>query len=276
MSGMVNPRPYIAPLREREPQPSTEPQTKGTVSEQLGKLGENDSGPVKIDEHGRVTEGSFGMKMRSGLNAFGFGKPIDDIVSNRKTLNNVMQLLYEEARDTMIEQNKKWAEEGHKNWQFNPDTYAQKVMDALYQSKTNLYGDSKFLGKTDPGYTIEQRIDRGTYLSGELAGQLKMRFDDILRGSIEKTTGNLIIKDEKWKQARIDEANRRGENLERLGPTNRDSVSRFLGQEVKNEGVISTVVNTVAGLVDGAQGLVDRLTGTETRNTAFERTLLQI
>ena len=272
MSGMVNPRPYIAPQRERE----TGPQKPDTMTNRLDRLSKSESGPVKVDEQGRIIDGGFGMKMRSGLNAFGFAKPTDDIKSNRETLNNVMQLLYDEARQTMVEQNKKWETEGHKNWHFNPDTYAQKVMDALYRSKTDLYGDSKFLGKTDPGYTIEQRIDRGTYLSGELAGQIKFRFDEIVRNSIEKTTGNLLIRDKKAEEARIAEANRRGENLEKFGPTNQDSVKRFLGQELENDGFLSTLVNTGAGIVDGIKGAFDKLTGTETRNTAFERTLLQI
>src|SRR5689334_13597236 len=134
MSGMVNPRPYIAP-RERE----TTPQQPDTMSNRLGKLSRNETGPVKIDEQGRVTDGGFGMKMRSGLNAFGFGKPMDDRLSNRETLNNVMQLLYEEARQTVVEQNKQWELEGKgKNWHIDPDVFAQKVMDSLYTQKTSL------------------------------------------------------------------------------------------------------------------------------------------
>ena len=50
MSGMVNPRPYIAPLREREPQ-TEQPKT---MSEQLGKISRNETGPVTIDEQGGV------------------------------------------------------------------------------------------------------------------------------------------------------------------------------------------------------------------------------
>src|SRR4051812_4589749 len=219
MSGMVNPRPYIAPLREREPQ--TQTQQPDTMSNRLDKLSRGESGPVKIDEQGRITDGGFGMKMRSGLNAFGIGKPMDDTLTNRKTLNNVMQLLDKEVRQTVIDQNQKWKDEG-KNWHIDPDTFAQKIMDSVYSQKTYLSGDSQFLGKTDPGYTIEQRIDRGTYLTSELAGQIKQGFDHVVRNSIDKTTGNFLIRDQKFEQARIDEANRRGENLERLGPTNRD------------------------------------------------------
>jgi hypothetical protein len=278
MSGMVNPRPYIAPLREREPQQQTgtQPETKETMSNRLGKLSESGSGPVKIDEQGHITEGGFGMKLRSGLYSVGLArKPEEDLKSNQDTLNNVMQLLYEEARDSMAQQNQKWQSEG-KKWQVDPDKFAQGVMDSLYGFSTRLDGDSTHRSGLSNTVTVEDRIQRGTYLSGELAGQIKNKFETIVQKSIELTTDKMVIYDQKKEQARIDEANRRGANLERLGPTNQDSVKRFLGQEVKNEGILSTLVNTGAGIIDGIQSGIDNLTGKETRGTAFERSLLQI
>lgn len=95
MSGMVNPWPNVPRLRETETQRQTGPQKPDTMTNRLDRLSKSESGPVKVDEQGRVIDGGFGMKMRSGLNAFGIGKPMDDIKSNRETLNNVMQLLYD-------------------------------------------------------------------------------------------------------------------------------------------------------------------------------------
>jgi hypothetical protein len=175
----------------------------------------------------------------------------------------------------MIEQNKQWKEgDFEKHWHIDPDKFAEKVVEQLLKSNTSLWGDSKFLGKTDPDVTIQQRIDRGSYLSGELSGQIKHQFDRIVRGTIDKTSGNMVNLDEKVAQQRA-QARMRGQNLEVYGGVNDDSVSRFFNRELKNEGILPSLVNTGAKVIDDIKGTLDRLMGNESK-TAFERSLSQI
>jgi len=269
MSGMVNPNPIIRQPRETEPQPDT-------MSNRLDSLHKRDVDPVKVGERGEIKSGGFMMMLRSGLHAmFGIGKSTDDIKSNQETLNNLIGQLKSEAKQTMIEQNKQWKEgDFEKHWHIDPDKFAEKVVEQLLKSNTSLWGDSTFLGKTDPDVTIQQRIDRGSYLSGELSGQIKHQFDRIVRGTIDKTSGNMVNLDEKVAQQRA-QARMRGQNLEVYGGVNDDSVSRFFNRELKNEGILPSLVNTGAKVIDDIKGTLDRLMGNESK-TAFDRSLSQI
>lgn len=268
MSGMVNPNPIVRQTRG--------PELPDTMSNRLGQLGKIDADPLKIGDEGQVKSGGFMMTLRSGLHAmFGIGKSEEDIQSNRDTLNNLVSNLRSEAKQMMIEQNKQWKEGDYeKHWHIDPDAFADAVVRQLLKSRTYLDHDPSLFGDPDPKITLQDRIDRGSYVSGKLAGQIKQQFDSIVRGTVDKNSGRMVDLDEKVAMQRA-QARRHERNMEIFGGVNRDSVNRFLGHDVENKGILPSLVNVGAGLVDGIKSAWDKLTGTETR-PPFERALSQI
>src|SRR6202012_5968537 len=117
----------------------------------------------------------FMMMLRSGLHAFfGVGKTEDDIKSNQETLQNLMSNLRSEAKQIMIAQNKEWKEGDYeKHWNVDPDKFADNVVRQVLKGQTALNYDIGLFGDSDPKITVQDGIDRGSYLSGQLAGQIK-------------------------------------------------------------------------------------------------------
>ena len=270
MSGMVNPNPIVR-------QPTTQgPNLPGTMSNRLGGLDATDLDQVTISDKGEIKSGGFFMMLRSGLHAFfGVGKSEDDIKSNRETLQNLMGNLRSEAKQMMIDQNKEWKEGDYeKHWNIDPDKFADGVIRQVLKGQTALNFDGKLFGDRDPKITVQDRIDRGSYVSGLLAGQIKDRFDATVSAIVDKSTGRMIDLDEKVAKQRA-EARRHQRNEEIFGGVNEDAVNRFLGREVKNSGILPSLVNAGATLADAITGTAQKLVGIDAK-TPFRQVLAEI
>jgi hypothetical protein len=101
-------------------------------------IGEKSSAFVLKD--GNV-ESSGKLALNSGLHWFGAKKSEDDVKSNQETMKFLLKHVSENVTDSEMQQ--------------------------IMNSRTRLSGDKK-------SYTVQERLERGTYVSSELVGQLRM------------------------------------------------------------------------------------------------------
>lgn len=101
-------------------------------------IGENSSAFTLKD--GKV-ESSGKLALNSGLHWFGAKKSGDDVKSNQETMKFLLKHVSENVTDSEMQQ--------------------------IMSSRTRLSGDKK-------SYTVQERLERGTYVSSQLVGQLRM------------------------------------------------------------------------------------------------------
>jgi hypothetical protein len=109
-------------------------------------------------------ESSGSMSFRSGLHrTFGQEKSTEDIKSNQDTMRYLLKHISEHVTDSEMQQ--------------------------IMNSKTRLGGDKE-------GYTVQQRLERGTYVSSELVGQLRL-----IAGRVRQET----IRQQELKQPEVED-----------------------------------------------------------------------
>src|SRR4051812_26009667 len=116
----------------------------------LERLSRAPGGAIRVDETGkRFTMDDTGMTFRSGINRlFKQGKSEDDIQQNRATLQSLLDEIGEKAGGAVLE----------------------KVMN----SELRLSGDGK------NSYSVGDRLERGTYVSGTLVAELLQITRDVI------------------------------------------------------------------------------------------------
>jgi len=117
----------------------------------LDRLVSKNLGSIKYDTNEKWFEGGGTMTFRSGFNRlFKQEKSSQDIETNRTTLNTLMDFIKSSTND--------------------------QVHDKVLNGRTYLPGDDR-----KEGYTVQERIDRGSYVSSNLVGQLRQLTHEAIR-----------------------------------------------------------------------------------------------
>lgn len=197
----------------------------------LDEMVKLDSSAMKLSKDGRRIESDTSMVFKSGLNRvmkWGGDKSSADKATNERTLKALMGYIQKQT--------------------------GEDVHDKVMNTRIKLDGD-----KTNDGYTMRERIERGTYVSSDLVKQLRY----VTRQALD---------------AQDPEREREIRRFQAYQPQNLRKMDEFFGRE-KRDNYEGFLDKTAEQIVDGAKGILSEITTRITGDkpeTGFRKAIREI